>query len=1751
MSDSSSQKTQPSWLISTEEMNGAWEESTSRYLNTLLGTQDIAVGIALPKVPSVPLENKTLKGTITLAKGEKTVEIPVVLPYHGVFFVKGNDRSVPLTEVWNSWLGEEIGVRRVIPTSNAKRARCYKENKLDPDAKELEWRIGLPGGNFLNLEKLAERANEKAELSAFIRQIIGNLPEYPKWLKNAVKQEGATWATVYEACKKDAQAIIPTDADDLEHRVLMTFPVWLKYQMVKKLYEFLLKNKVEDFNTLPEVLKDQAETFGRRLVPVSPNSRVGNTDGIGGLVYVEPKNALDLASRMTRVKRINMSRRAMEEIPEEFRQNHTSFMGRICPVESPESELVGLSLQLAQGATIDCNGKILPSADEYLAKLGYGAGLIPFFPHNDGARNMMGAKNLRQALPIAGREKPSVCTEGEQKVIDFTKPLSTLGIYPESTDAQEELALGKDLLVAYLPWKGWNMEDAIVVSDTILKDFALKGLTQSYCKYQRPGTCLDIPSGDDKKQNLLPKIENGLVKTGTTLNRGDALACMKDAEGKKHSIIYEGDTPAKVIRIAFQEPENVFEQGVLEYTLEEQIPLKVGDKLMGRHGNKGVIGKIVPEAEMPKLPDGTPIQVLLNPHGVISRMNIGQLLETHIGWLLHNGVQAESLLKKKNGHSIAYPQIDALDMTEIQNQLKETGLDENGRVALTLPDGTKTVSPVLVGYEHIVRLAHIPMKKIQARGTGRYNRLTGQAVHGRRQGGGQRVGEMEVWALDAYRADNILKEMLGEKSSPLPWSGLEGNDKVFSGFSGLLKNWLRALLIENTIEKDADNRPALKLTSLDSNAFLEQVGKEAKVTSEGTFVFGTCADYECPQCQKSVYGKWLSTIEQSSQSTKIDGNPSLKFGYLLKRANLSIAPIQGDGTRDTFALILKTTDGDQEDFAYTCTLERKATSVTLQMEGREVNTWPEDYQSLANIWCRGTGKAIAEAPLGVEWIEKLDVACPEHHSQSIKPAATTKPLPATIAVEHGLFDRNIFGDFDSREWKKDSEERWGYIELPKPPDGKSYPDRIDANTPIVPVLPIHARQPRVKGNSVELDDLDNLGYLPLIKACHDYDKAGDEHKETLFEAICNCLRNENYPRKKGERPGLFQLLEERLQGKNGLIRHEGLGRRVDYSARMVIAPNPELNWEEVRLSTSVLWELMGQKILVTPRVLEYLLREQSSKPVAVENDDNAMNLDDEEQKILDCLQKEINGFRSSRRSSEKLELQFKLITWYLTNHPETLILLNRQPSLHRYSFHALKPIPVEPGEAEKEHLGEVIQLSPLICNDFGADFDGDEMVLHFPLSKGAQDDAKKLRFCNNLRSLATGAPAAHYTQDFKMGTFWLLKRPAQMKDLCDQFDQLCNDYPISLPEGSDPKKQGEALLKAVVSLSDGEKAATFVSEWMKLALEACTRMGVSFGFFDFVQMPKADIQSLTNAKTLDGLKVQIGELNKALQEQIETPVSNATSIDWNAVGLHVNGMVASGARGKKEQLRQILLARGFLGAGNQCEGNPGDPELLRRFVFEHSLKEGLEYKDMFYAAMNARKSLCDKKLGTGKAGAITRRLVFALWPYVIQKGNIISQLTNKPLCGTDEIFDSEDKDIWEMIPAGSDFPIGLVAAQSIGERGTQLSMQSFHTGTGATDIKGVSALLANKDKRKEEDFVTAYKDSSAYKDIRPWALRLLWKVMNGGSLDDAINRNCANAPLMGIAFQKQLSRLYEVVGKQGLSLDDSPVAKVLFNRFGN
>jgi len=369
-----------------------------------------------------------------------------------------------------------------------------------------------------------------------------------------------------------------------------------------------------------------------------------------------------------------------------------------------------------------------------------------------------------------------------------------------------ELALGKNVLVAFLPWEGYNFEDAILVSEELLEDDTFTSVHievyETTARETRIGPeeiTAEVPNVS--KENLRNLDENGIIRVGAYVGRQKYLSSQDILVGK---VTPKGESDAspeeKIIRSVFGEkgkdvkdsslrvPHGVEGRviGVNVYHKEEvgdlgpgvntlvrvylatRKPLEVGDKLAGRHGNKGVVSMILPKEDMPFLPDGTPVQIVLSPLGVPSRMNIGQVLETSLGWLA-----------KLTNRYFATPVFDGAKEDEILPELYKVrqqfnlhhGDDpENPSGKVTLRDGRtgkEFDSPVLVGYMYMLKLIHIARDKIHARATGPYSLIHQQPLGGKAQFGGQRFGEMEVWALEAYGASYTLNEMLTVKSDDI------------------------------------------------------------------------------------------------------------------------------------------------------------------------------------------------------------------------------------------------------------------------------------------------------------------------------------------------------------------------------------------------------------------------------------------------------------------------------------------------------------------------------------------------------------------------------------------------------------------------------------------------------------------------------------------------------------------------------------------------------------------------------------------------------------------------------------------------------------------------------------------------------------------------------------------------------------------------------------------------------------------------
>ncbi|PKM91591.1 DNA-directed RNA polymerase subunit beta [Candidatus Falkowbacteria bacterium HGW-Falkowbacteria-1] len=472
--------------------------------------------------------------------------------------------------------------------------------------------------------------------------------------------------------------------------------------------------------------------------------------------------------------------------------------------------------------------------------------LIPFMEHNDGQRSLMGTNMQRQAVPLVTTEAPIVGTgvearaavdsghviiaeedgvaekvdslsieiknsKGKIKKYSLTKFLRSnfltcINQKPIIEPGQKvkkgqvltdgpaisngELALGKNVLVAFMTWDGYNYEDAVIISERLVKEDVYSSIQIENYTIDVRDTKLgpeiitnDIPNiSEEKLKNL---DEDGIIRIGAEVSSGDILVGKITPKGetklsaeerllraifgdkakdvRDSSLYLEHGEHGKVIdiKVFSRDAGDRLDAGVLksvQISIANLRKVQVGDKMSGRHGNKGVISKIVPAEDMPYMEDGTPIDIILSPLGIISRMNFGQLLETHMG-----------LAAQKLGYNVATPALNGITEDQIREELKKAGYAEDGKVVLyDGRTGEAYENRVTVGYKYMLKLNHMVEDKIHQRSIGPYSLITQQPLGGKAQFGGQRFGEMEVWALEGYGAAHTLQEVLTIKSDDVP-----------------------------------------------------------------------------------------------------------------------------------------------------------------------------------------------------------------------------------------------------------------------------------------------------------------------------------------------------------------------------------------------------------------------------------------------------------------------------------------------------------------------------------------------------------------------------------------------------------------------------------------------------------------------------------------------------------------------------------------------------------------------------------------------------------------------------------------------------------------------------------------------------------------------------------------------------------------------------------------------------------------------
>ena len=704
--------------------------------------------------------------------------------------------------------------------------------------------------------------------------------------------------------------------DHLSNRRIRAVGELLQLEM-RKGFQNMERQIVEKMNT---TTADDAEI--KKFINTKPvTSKVKEFFNTAQLSqFMDQQNPIAELTHKRRLSALGPGGLNRERAGMEVRDVNHSHYGRLCPIETPEGQNIGLVNSLATYARVNEYGfietpyrridkatgivtddieymtadvedqyiicqatepigedgrlanaevacriredirKVPASLVEYMdvspkQLVSVAASLIPFLENDDANRALMGSNMQRQAVPLIKPEAPMVGTGIEYKVAtdsgvmvlsefdgmvthvsanaitvengDMVKvyelqkfersnhetcinqrPIVSVGQHVKkgetladgpSTD-HGELALGRNILVGFMTWEGYNYEDAILISDELVRDDVFTSIHISIYDTEARNTKLgneeitrDIPNrSDDMLKDL---DEDGIIRIGAEVRSGDILVGKVAPKGEAdptpeerllRSIFGEKSRDVRDVSLTVPHGEHGVVVDVQVFTKENKADLNsgstkwvrvfiaqkrklgVGDKMAGRHGNKGVVSRVLPKADMPFMANGTSLQIVLNPLGVPSRMNIGQVLEVHLG-----------LVCKTAGWKIATPVFDGADEKEIKELLVENGLPADGKMQLF--DG-RTGEPfenrVTVGYMYMLKLIHLVDDKIHARSTGSYALVTQQPLGGKAKFGGQRLGEMEVWAIEAYGAANVLQEMLTVKSDDVA-----GRDRAYASIT--------------------------------------------------------------------------------------------------------------------------------------------------------------------------------------------------------------------------------------------------------------------------------------------------------------------------------------------------------------------------------------------------------------------------------------------------------------------------------------------------------------------------------------------------------------------------------------------------------------------------------------------------------------------------------------------------------------------------------------------------------------------------------------------------------------------------------------------------------------------------------------------------------------------------------------------------------------------------------------------------------
>jgi len=1331
--------------------------------------------------------------------------------------------------------------------------------------------------------------------------------------------------------------------------------------------------------------------------------------------------------------------------------------------------------------------------------LGTTANLVPFVSHDDGARIIMATSQQKQAVVLKNREEPVVSmlydpktkeTYEEKMGKDYGKPVicDVNGKVTSISDSKikvkdsagkvyiyqyynhypfngsyinnelkvsvgdevkkgqmlaegwqtknGKLAIGLNANVMFLPYKGYNYEDGIVISQSLAKRMSSEETTEyeinipSDCKGGRGSGILKEVSiySSDPDLHLLDR--DGIVKEGTYVKSGSLIAAFLSPVDTSNASVFDlvksmdknskyveklkridsnSYIEGKIVRIVvLNNPDKITKQRIV-FTISTDKPLKVGDKLSGRHGNKGTVTKILPDEQMPFSEDNVRADVLLSPLGVPSRKNVGQVLEVGAG-----------LIKRKTGKDRVIENFDSSEKDKLLKDMEAAGLGD-GRMKVYVPEVDKngkivnvpTEAKVDVGSMYMIKLKHKVDDKAQARSNletslSQKNYMPSKRV-GMAQGekrNPQALGEMEfkslighgaVWnALESstLKSDGggnitnrlaIFNALKGQKINPdeLDFAATPESFKLFADNLKALGLVVKPQYNGKDVKSFDDAYDSLALVPLKTKDFVKLVGKDKKVTSSNIYNAKNIKSGNAKGLEGGLYDPKIF-----GDNSEPDNNRN-KWGYIELSSPVA-NPIFADRTDSSNIYALVT--------------NMKASDIKAISEGKKVIVEsPETFEGFKKMNAEERKENIKKS---LEAMSELGVKA----GDLVDPKILEKYLEKGVIIPFSAGGKAIYSALEKVDIKKELKKAQKSLDSAKGANIDKNYKRVKALSNLVknnfkatdlmltaiPVTPTHIRPVIVneKDNTFINSDL-NVLYSNLIVA-NKYSVPNASNTDSiilppsetarrsanLYNSVAQLMGKKKALTLKGKTSDVKGILDT-LGGKGGVVRNNLLRKRIDFSGRSVIGVDPNLTIDEVALPMDL------AKYVYKPFLVKELVRSG-----AAGNDRQAL-------KMIDKSDPEIK----------------KALTNIANDRP---ILIGRQPSLHKYGLQAFKPVIKD---TEDGSVVRSIHLNPLVTKGFNADFDGDTMYITTPITDKAKEEAKKLMMpSQTMMNPTDGKMVVGISAEMLAGLYLIsvgkpkgkVKTYSTYKSLYDDYfsGKVNSDSAVKTPLSPNTISAGQALINWCIPDKVKSKNRQFTSIWGKseitglmtnlyrigeasewktismtevaevldklkdLGFKASTRAGLSISTSDF--MGVSGIEDMYNRR-LKETKKTYGNMDAAqikawqsVESDIEKQIAEGKLLSKDN---NLNIMMRSGAKGNKGQIKKMVATVGVFA---DIKNNLSQP-------VKSSFFNGLSPQEYFNQGNEARKGIFDRSVSVVAPGTLSREMWHAAQDVIISE----------------------------------------------------------------------------------------------------------------------------------------------------------------------